>query len=115
MTYVNSLDTTWFGRELAIYTPAKPRGIMLKITSTEPVNQMVTLRLDGQLVGPWVSELKKSCKEAMASGSQLYLDFSGVSFVDSDGLAFLRSHLDRHIVLIRPSQFVKEQLKGAGL
>jgi anti-anti-sigma regulatory factor len=79
------------------------------------MNQVCTLRLEGQLIGPWVKELEHSCADARTNGARLVLDLAGVSFIDNDGLAFLQSLTDRAVALINPSHFVAQQLKGAGL
>jgi len=73
------------------------------------------LRLEGQLIGPWVKELERCCKDTRTNGARLVLDLAGVSFIDNDGLAFLQGLTDGAVTLISPSHFVAEQLKGAGL
>ena len=88
---------------------------MLRITATTPMNQVCTLRLEGQLIGPWLKELERSCAEARTNGTRLVLDLVGVSFIDNEGLALLRSLTDGTVTLINPSHFVAQQLKGAGL
>ena len=88
---------------------------MLKITAGTPMSQVRTLRLEGQLIGPWVKELERSCEEVRTNGARLVLDLTGVSFIYNEGLAFLRSVTHGVVALINPSHFVAEQLKGAGL
>jgi anti-anti-sigma regulatory factor len=88
---------------------------MLRITAVTPMNQVCTLRLEGQLIGPWVKELERSCGEARTNGAGLVLDLAGVSFIDNDGLASLQDLTDGAVTLINPSRFVAQQLKGAGL
>jgi anti-anti-sigma regulatory factor len=88
---------------------------MLRITAVAPMNRVCRLRLEGQLIGPWVKELARSCTEARANGTQLVLDLVGVSFIDNEGLALLRSLTDGAVILTNPSRFVTEQLNGAGL
>jgi anti-anti-sigma regulatory factor len=88
---------------------------MLRITAATPMNGVCTLRLEGQLIGPWVKELERSCEGARSNGARLVLDLAGVSFIDNDGLAFLQGLTDGAVTLINPSHFVAEQLKGAGL
>ena len=73
------------------------------------------VRLEGQLIGPWVKELERSCAEERTNGAGLVLDLAGVSFIDNEGLAFLRSLTAGAVALTNPSHFVAEQLKGAGL
>jgi anti-anti-sigma regulatory factor len=88
---------------------------MLRITAVARMNQVCTLRLEGQMIGPWVKQLERSCGEARTNGAQLVLDLVGVSFIDNEGLVLLRSLTDGAVILINPSHFVAEQLKGAGL
>jgi hypothetical protein len=88
---------------------------MLKITAITPMTQVCMLWLEGQLIGPWVKELERCCKDARANGGRLVLELAGVSFIDNDGLGFLQGLTDGAVTLINPSHFVAEQLKGAGL
>jgi anti-anti-sigma regulatory factor len=84
---------------------------MLKISGGASPNGKVTLRLEGQVSGPWVEELRRSCERALATGSRLILDLADVSFIDRDGVA-LCSRLQRHqVTFLHCSPFVTEQLK----
>ncbi len=53
-------------------------------------DSIVTLRLEGKLVGPWVGELRSTCDELHVPASYLALNLSGVTFVDSAGVDLLR-------------------------
>jgi anti-anti-sigma factor len=91
---------------------------MLRITAHSSASQAVTLRLEGQIVGRWVEELKRSCEELRANGDGgdgLVLDLVNVSFIDTDGLALLGDLAQRKISLVNASPFITELLKGAGL
>jgi anti-anti-sigma regulatory factor len=84
------------------------------ITEREPTD--TTLRLEGQVAGPWVAELRRVCSEAMEvdgpRDTALVLDLTGVSFLDADGIALFRE-LSRHRVqFTNGSAFIAEQLKG---
>jgi anti-anti-sigma regulatory factor len=74
-----------------------------------------TLRLEGQVIGPWVTELRRICAEMLANSAQrenrLVLDLSGVSFLDADGVALFRE-LSGRVLLTNGSAFIAEQLKG---
>jgi ABC-type transporter Mla MlaB component len=76
---------------------------MLRITAVSSPAQALTLRLEGQIVGRWVKELKRSCEELNANGQGLVLDLVGVSFIDTDGLALLGGLSNRKVSLINPS------------
>lgn len=88
---------------------------MLKISLVESSRQGIILRLEGQLIGPWVRELRKTCEESLHNGRQLILDLSEVSFVDGEGIALLHSLMASRVVLRNCSPFVTEQLKGGAV
>ena len=87
---------------------------MLKISKIEPVNQAVVLRLEGRIVGPWVTELQKSCDEALADGRSLKLHLADVEFMDTRGVALLSRLQSSGVALLESTPFVSEQLKVAG-
>jgi ABC-type transporter Mla MlaB component len=85
---------------------------MLRITHAQGHNSISTLRLEGKLLGPWVTELARSCNELACSPDCLRLDLSAVTFVDGTGLALLRDLLTRGATLARCSGLVAELLHG---
>jgi hypothetical protein len=87
---------------------------VLKISIIEATDQAVTIRLEGQVRGLWVEELRRACEQLLAGGSGLRLDLNDVSFVDMHGVALCRSLRDRHVAILHCSPFVAEQLKGYG-
>ena len=85
---------------------------MLKISEGKQVRQMVTLRLEGRVVGPWVNELKQVCEPLVTHGRGLALDLADMSFADEAGLALLSSLKSRGAKLLNTTPFVDEQLKA---
>jgi hypothetical protein len=72
---------------------------MLRIT-TQDDPRVVTLRVEGRLMGPWVAELEKCWRSALASAVSppctpcpgpvtLRVDLSGVTFIDAAGKAVI--------------------------
>jgi anti-anti-sigma regulatory factor len=88
---------------------------MLRISFVEALDETVTIQLEGQVRGPWVEELRRSCEQLLATGSGLILDLTEVSFIDTDGVALCRSLRERNVPFLHCSPFVAEQLKGWGL
>ena len=84
---------------------------MLKISPIKPVNHAVILRLEGRVVGPWVTELQKSCEEVLIEGRTLTLDLADVEFMDTQGVALLSNLCSRGVTLLECSPFAAEQLK----
>ena len=86
-------------------------AVMLKIDVTEArMGQRVTVRLEGQMVGPWVDEVRQACEPFLSGGQTIVLDFTAVSFVDRNGVALCRRLRLARATLRNCSPFVKEQI-----
>ena len=91
---------------------------MMRIShgTTADDKEAVLFRIEGQVGGPWIEELRRVCNETLGDnghGSQrLVLDLSDVSFIDADGVALFRELTARRVILTNASLFVTEQLKG---
>src|SRR5258708_2847353 len=86
---------------------------MLKISQAGTANHAVTLKLEGRVVGPWVSELRETCEKFLGEGRTVRLNLGEVSFVDQDGVKFLASLISKGVTLVDCSLFVEEQLRSA--
>jgi anti-anti-sigma regulatory factor len=86
---------------------------MLKISKRTGSGVPIVLQLEGQVVGPWVDELRRACAEAArsADGRRLILDLSGVSFLDADAIALFHQLVTDHVSIANYSVFVGAQLK----
>jgi len=87
---------------------------MLKISKAEPVNHAVLLRLEGRVVGPWVTELQKSMRGGADRRPIAELQLTDVEFMDAQGVALLSSLRSRGVVLLECPPFAAEQLKTNG-
>ena len=86
---------------------------MLRIVGQENANGAgAMLRLEGQVIGPWVEELRLACEPILARGERLSLDLSAVSFVGREGVQLLWALEDRQVTVLKCSSFVAEQLKA---
>ena len=85
---------------------------MLRVTPLESGNRAITLRLEGRLSGPWVSELCEACEKALREGNALVLNLAEVSFLDPAGIELLTNIQNRGAKLVDCSIFVSEQLKS---
>jgi anti-anti-sigma factor len=91
---------------------------MLRITASTVAGEKeeaVLLRLEGQVTGPWVEELRRVCAETIGHNGRrtraLVLDLTDVLFIDADGVALFRELRSRQVSLTNGSVFVAEQLK----
>jgi anti-anti-sigma factor len=91
---------------------------MLRISQKAAENEAgaICLRLEGQVTGPWVEELRRVCTETVGnnghSTQQLVIDLAGVSFLDADGIALFAELAARRVLFTNCSSFVAEQLRG---
>ena len=85
---------------------------MLRIELFDRRDGTTTLELAGRVVGPWVDELSRSCERVLGIGGALTVDLGQVSFVDRDGVQFLKRLRAREVALVNCSPFVAEQLKA---
>jgi hypothetical protein len=85
---------------------------MLKITQIADDAGPTTLRVEGRLVGPWVTELHRECERLLGDGTPLVLDLSELRFLDEPAITLLRSLERRRVTLARPLPFVAEALRG---
>ena len=84
---------------------------MLRISEMSASGEGTALRLEGEVMGPWVREVKKACEPFLGNGRQLTLDLADVSLVDREGVALLRELKRAQVRLVNGSPFLTEQLQ----
>ena len=85
---------------------------MMRISVVQSSSQTITLRVEGEVKGRWVEELRRMCEEFLSRRTPLILDLAGMSLIDVDGIALFQVLMDRRVVLTNPSLFIAEQLGG---
>ena len=84
---------------------------MLKITRAVLSKQEITLQLDGRVSGQWVELLRESAESVLDEGVKLSVDLKNICFIDCEGIALLRSLIDRGADPINAPLFVVEQIR----
>jgi anti-anti-sigma regulatory factor len=89
---------------------------MLRITLV-PESKPPTLKLEGKLTGPWVSELEHSWSEVSQHEQErlVAVDLTDVTFISPEGKQLLKSMLQRGTDLQSRSlmtQFILSQIKN---
>jgi anti-anti-sigma regulatory factor len=87
---------------------------VLRIT-IQRTSDVVLLKLEGSVKGPWVDELRKAwlASAKMADGQPLSIDLGAVSFVDARGRDLLLRMQREGLSLKGPSGFLRQLLEGA--
>ena len=83
---------------------------MLRIEPVERSAGDCVLRLEGEVVGPWVAEIQRSCDQALAAGVKLTLDLADVTFIDRPGVELFRRLMRVGVVVLNCSPFLQTQL-----
>lgn len=73
---------------------------MFRITRKPMNNVRVLLTLEGRIVSDWVQVLESECEQSLVGENQVYLDCSGVTYVDARGIDLLRRLLHRRVQVI---------------
>ena len=85
---------------------------MVKITIVESSRSVVSLRVEGRIIGSSVEELRRACDvHTFAEEVQLSLELADVSFADAAGIVLLKELRSRGVGLMRTNPFMAEQLK----
>jgi hypothetical protein len=88
---------------------------MLRISESRAPDGTVVLRLEGRILGPWVSELESAALSCLQQSLRVRLNLADVLFIDADGLACLTTLRDAGVEFVRCSPFLEAELRAAGL
>ena len=83
---------------------------MLKITRVV-LAQEITLQLDGRVTGRWVGLLRDTAQSVLDEGMKLSVDSKNIYFIDCEGIALLKSLIDRGVRHVNAPLFVAEQIR----
>jgi ABC-type transporter Mla MlaB component len=86
---------------------------MLKI-SEPTASHATTLKLEGRLIGPWVSQLRETCEDRLTEAQQVQLDLTDLAYADRSGVTLLMTLRARGVELVNCSPFLAEELKANG-
>ena len=86
---------------------------MLRIT-IQRASDVVLLKLEGSVKGPWVDELRKAwlTSAKMAGGEPMSIDLDAVSFIDARGRDLLLRMQREGVALKGASGFLRQVLEG---
>ncbi len=83
---------------------------MLRITPIDEHTPTVTLKVEGRIVSNWIATLERECGGLLERGKAIDLDFSGVRFVDAQGVAMLKNLLTRNVRITGCSDLIQSLL-----
>jgi ABC-type transporter Mla MlaB component len=83
---------------------------VLKISRLFPQGRGLTIKLEGELLGPWVGSVRDACAVRGRRPQHPRLDLAAVTYVDAAGIQLLRELMDEGIEIAACSSFVGELL-----
>ena len=84
---------------------------MLKLTRLTHGVPGLTIKLEGQLLGPWVPAVRDACRERGRRSGRLFLDLAAVTYADAAGVRLLRDLVGDGVEITACSGFVGELLR----
>jgi ABC-type transporter Mla MlaB component len=80
------------------------------LTITRFSRKGLTIKLEGDILEPWVSTVRDACKERGGRSRRLQLDLAAVAYVDTAGVQLLRELMREGIEIAICSNFIGELL-----
>lgn len=88
---------------------------MLRITQVNEDSDHVCLKVEGRVIGDWVSELDRTCGSCLSQSRRVTLDLSDVSYIDRQGVEMLKRILGENVQLIGTTLLVQRLLGQQGV
>jgi hypothetical protein len=83
---------------------------VLKITRLSHKGGRLTIRLEGEILGPWVGAVREACTKRGRRPGRLRLDLAAVNYADAAGTQLLRDLMREGIEIAACSSFLAELL-----
>jgi hypothetical protein len=83
---------------------------VLKITRLSRMGPMPTIKLEGEILEPWVSSVRDACAPQGGRSESLCLDLAAVTYADAAGTQLLLDLLREGIEIVACSSFIGELL-----
>jgi len=83
---------------------------VLKITRARGRGGIETIKIEGEILGPWVASIYDVCTQGHDPPQRLALDLAAVSYVDRAGARLLRDLLQHGVEITNCSNYVRALL-----
>jgi hypothetical protein len=85
---------------------------VLKLTRLSRTGRVPMVKMEGQILEPWVAVVREVCARRGRRSKRLRLDLAAVTYVDAAGAQLLRDLLRAGVEIGACSGYVQELLKG---
>ena len=83
---------------------------MLRITQVNEDSTTICLKVEGRVIGDWVSELDRMCVNCLSENRRITLDMSDVTYIDRQGVDALKRILGNNVQLTDATLLVQALL-----
>jgi hypothetical protein len=83
---------------------------VLKITRLPRKGRVLTIKLEGEILAPWVGTVRDACTQRGRRCRRLRLDLAAVTYADAVGTQLLRDLMREGIEIAACSSFLAELL-----
>jgi anti-anti-sigma regulatory factor len=87
---------------------------VLKITRLSHKERGLTIKLEGEILGPWVGVVRDACTKRGRRSARLSLDLAAVTYADAAGVQLLRDLAGEGNEIAACSIFIAELLHPEG-
>jgi hypothetical protein len=87
---------------------------VLKITKLSRKGQVPTIKLEGQVLAPWVAAVREACTPRGRRSRRPHLDLAAVTYADAAGAQLLRELMREGVEIAACSGFLGELLRPEG-
>jgi len=87
---------------------------VLKITWLSHKGRDLTIKLEGEILGPWVGAVRDACTKLGRRSNRLRLDLAAVTYADAAGVQLLRDLVGKGIEIAACSPFIAELIHPGG-
>jgi RNA polymerase sigma-70 factor, ECF subfamily len=89
-------------------------AFVLRVTTSQN-NEMVELRVEGELTESSTHEVDRVCRRYLGEGCKLVLQLAGATYADRTGVKLLRDLQEKGVTLVECSNFFSELLRDQAL
>ena len=87
---------------------------MLRITRRPRRGRVLTIKLEGEILEPWVDAVREACTTGGRQPRILRLDLAAVRYADAAGTQMLRDLIRAGAEITECSGFIRELLQAEG-
>ena len=84
---------------------------MLKITRLPRKGRVLTIKLEGEILAPWVGAVRDACTKRGRTSARPRLDLNAVTYVDAAGVELLLHLMAEGVEIAACSSFFRELLR----